>query len=626
MEKCLFFWVFIVFNGFSQSKIDSLQKELKKNQHDTIQLKIYTELIKTSIYANPDLAKLYAAKFDSTATLLKSELDIALGKNYLGMVNYANNDINLAIKYYLEAIKRFEKLNKTLRVGIALNNIGACYQYKGESQQAINYYKKALQIFMTEKDNQWIANVSHNLSNEYFKEAEKATKTKQQIEALNEAERFEKIARSKFEELKDTYSVGLSFINFGNIYFKRKDFVKALDNYKKAEKLIDKSYDPISYGIIIENIGNTLIEQKKYQEAIPNLMRASQIFRETKAIPNLKSTLKNLKSAYEGAENYKGALAVQNEFIAISDSLFSIEKDKIMLDALKKYESEKKDQENRLLTQKLTQEKQQKTAYGIGLLSLILFSGIIGYFLVKNRQKNQLIGNQNQKLSELNKEKNYLISMVSHDLNTPFLAIKTWNNILKMTLGDNTKAIEAAQIIDTSANQGIALIRNILDIEKREINRQELQLNPLDLVHLTQEVIKEFLTLAATKGIEVVFESNQQKISMLSDKYLVIRVLENLLSNAIKYSYPHQKIRIRVDEFPQKIQLKVKDEGVGIAPQDIPKLFTKYGVTTSKPTDNESSIGLGLNIVKRILDETGGEIQCQSELGKGTEFTVNWKK
>ena len=610
----------------AQTPADSLQKELTKANHDSTRLKIYAGLLKATLYSNPTLARQSAQKFDSIAANLRSEIDIAYGKNYLGMVNYVNNDYTAAIKHYLEAIDRFEKLKMPLRVGISLNNIGACYQYRDEPKQTIEYYRKALAIFQKLNETVWIGNVSHNISNEYFKVANRNPNQNEKLNALIEAETYEKIALRSFEAQEDNHSIGLSYINLGNIKYEKRIFEEAIRDYTKAKSLLNFKDDPISEGMIYENIGNALFELKRYEEAIVNLNQAGKIFREVKALPSLKKTLDVLLRVYEAKQDYKRAFEIQKEFVTLSDSIFNQEKDRAMLDVLKKYESDKKEQENQFLNQQLKQEQQQRIFYLFGFLSLLVFSGIIGYFFVKNRQKNRLIESQNRKLSNLNREKNHLISMVSHDLSTPFLTIKMWNSLLKMNLQDNSKASEAIQVIEKSAEQGMSLIKNILDVEKAETNRHDLQLEKVDLIAVIHGVIGAVEVSAQTKNIKIHFEPSAEKVSLLSDKHLIIRILENLLSNAIKYSNPESQVWVSVQELSDKIQLKIKDEGVGIDSKDVPKLFTKYGVAASKPTAGESSTGLGLSIVKRILDEIGGDIHCQSELGKGTEFTVRFEK
>jgi signal transduction histidine kinase len=112
----------------------------------------------------------------------------------------------------------------------------------------------------------------------------------------------------------------------------------------------------------------------------------------------------------------------------------------------------------------------------------------------------------------------------------------------------------------------------------------------------------------------------------VSDKQLVSRICENLFSNAIKYSLPGRNVWISLSGTHDAVNIKVKDEGVGIPQEELPNLFSKYSKISTTPTAGESSTGLGLSIVKRIVEELNGSVFCESEPGKGSLFTVVLKK
>jgi signal transduction histidine kinase len=450
-------------------------------------------------------------------------------------------------------------------------NLGVIYRQNNQYDSALYCYQKALQLKKQVKDSVGVANVNINIAT-----------------MLNKQKKFAQ-AKPYVEE---------------NLRFHQKNNLKE-----------DLWFDYGNLATIYLGLGDK-VNAEKY--AFGNL----QIAKALDSKPKIHKSLEGLSDLYRELGDYKKAYQYFVKYDSLGKVLLNLETNESVANLQEKYESEKKAQENRLLNQRLEQEQQQKLAYGIGLLGLLAFSGVIGYFLYKNRQKNRLIEHQNEKLSALNRDKNYILSMVSHDLNTPFLTIKTWNNLLKMSVSNNPKATEAAQVIEKSAEQGIALIKNILDIERTEINQQNLNLTRLDLVATTQGVVKEFEAAAAEKNITVRVEASTPTINVLSDQHLMERVLENLLSNALKYSHAGQQVWVQLSDFEGRVELSVKDEGVGIAPEDLPKLFQKYGTTASRPTAGEASEGLGLNIVKRILDEIGGKITCQSQPNQGSTFTV----
>ena len=112
----------------------------------------------------------------------------------------------------------------------------------------------------------------------------------------------------------------------------------------------------------------------------------------------------------------------------------------------------------------------------------------------------------------------------------------------------------------------------------------------------------------------------------MSDRYIVSRICENLLSNAIKFTTNGKKVWINLLDTADAVHIKIEDEGVGIAAEDIPYLFSKYRKISSMPTEGEYSTGIGLSIVKRLVEELNGKILCESEPGKGSIFTVKLQK
>jgi signal transduction histidine kinase len=112
----------------------------------------------------------------------------------------------------------------------------------------------------------------------------------------------------------------------------------------------------------------------------------------------------------------------------------------------------------------------------------------------------------------------------------------------------------------------------------------------------------------------------------MSDKQLVSRICENLISNAIKYTMPGRQVWVSVSEEKDAVSIVVQDEGLGIPKEELPNLFSKYSKISTQPTAGEASTGLGLSIVKRIVEELNGRITCESEPGKGSLFTVVLRK
>ncbi|MEZ4901146.1 MAG: HAMP domain-containing sensor histidine kinase [Spirosomataceae bacterium] len=225
-------------------------------------------------------------------------------------------------------------------------------------------------------------------------------------------------------------------------------------------------------------------------------------------------------------------------------------------------------------------------------------------------------------MNELNTEKNQLMALVSHDLGSPFTAIKMWANIIN----DSSKKedlLEAKEMILNTASFGLNTIKKILTIDKNEIN--DLNLQEVDIAQLLKTLYERFKTEAEKKFIVLKIKVLQGKESVLTDKNLLERALQNLISNAIKFSHKHTEVWVSVYEKNEEIVFEIKDFGIGISAIDQTRLFERYSELGNKPTGGESSNGLGLNIVKRIAEELGGTISVQSKLGEGSTFALHLK-
>jgi signal transduction histidine kinase len=298
-----------------------------------------------------------------------------------------------------------------------------------------------------------------------------------------------------------------------------------------------------------------------------------------------------------------------------------------------KYEARERENEKLVLQSEITQQKFHNRIMMVMAVSLLLIAiaAAMAFIIKRNVNRklqatNDLVVRQNERLSELNYEKNSLISIVSHDLSTPFASIGMWHQLLQdegNLTADQKKALDR---IGQATSYGERLIRRILDVEKAETNQRKVQLENLDLRIFAETVLDDFIPSAAKKNIQLHLDCPNRSVYFLSDRQLLGRMLENLLSNAIKYTSTGKNVWISVSDEKDAVSIKIRDEGVGIQPDELPHLFSKYSKISSQPTNGEPSTGLGLAIVRRICEELNGQISCESSPGNGSVFTVVLKK
>jgi signal transduction histidine kinase len=247
-----------------------------------------------------------------------------------------------------------------------------------------------------------------------------------------------------------------------------------------------------------------------------------------------------------------------------------------------------------------------------------------------SRLNNELVAIQrelarkNAELSRLNDLKNQFLGMAAHDLRNPLGAIMSYSEFLLDEIADKLNADQAEflTIIHDQSEYMARLVNDLLDVSTIESGKLQLDLQPTDLAHLVQTNLTRNQLIAAHKNITLDLEATPIPIVLL-DAAKIEQVLNNLVTNAIKFSSPGSRVLITVQPSEEEILISVKDEGPGIPPGEMEKLFKPFQRTSVKSTAGEKSTGLGLVIVKRIVEGHGGRIWVESQLGKGSTFHVS---
>jgi signal transduction histidine kinase len=143
---------------------------------------------------------------------------------------------------------------------------------------------------------------------------------------------------------------------------------------------------------------------------------------------------------------------------------------------------------------------------------------------------------------------------------------------------------------------------------------------PLDLCDVTRQVSESFTDVAARKQIRLNHVTSVETATVSADSRAIMQVLDNLVSNAIKYSSSLSEVDVRLGRSQDHLIVEVVDRGPGISEADQAKLFQRFTRLTARPTAGESSNGLGLSIVKRLVEAMQGNISCRSQIGRGTTF------
>lgn len=225
---------------------------------------------------------------------------------------------------------------------------------------------------------------------------------------------------------------------------------------------------------------------------------------------------------------------------------------------------------------------------------------------------------------EIDRMKSEFVSLVSHELRTPLTSIKGYIDlILDGDAGEITEEQqEYLEIARNNADRLVALINDLLDVSRIESGKVELQRRALDMAHVIQDVASSLRPQIDAKGQHLSLIVHKPLPTILGDADRVTQILNNLLSNAYKYTPAGGSISIEAQAVADKhVRVDVRDSGIGLTPDEMGKLFTRFFRAKNKTTQEVGGTGLGLTITRSLVEMHGGEITVTSTPGQGSTFS-----
>jgi signal transduction histidine kinase len=242
---------------------------------------------------------------------------------------------------------------------------------------------------------------------------------------------------------------------------------------------------------------------------------------------------------------------------------------------------------------------------------------------IQNARLFHEIEDKSRQIEAANRHKSEFLANMSHELRTPLNAIIGFSEVLQEKLfGElNEKQAEYTDDILTSGRHLLSLINEILDLSKVEAGRMELEAATFDLP-LAIENARTFVRERATKhGIRLDVDVDERLGDYVGDERKIKQILLNLLSNAVKFTPEGGRIEISARQINASVEISVSDTGIGIAPEDLPKIFEEFRQVGSDYSHKVEGTGLGLTLAKKFVELHGGKIWVTSELGEGSTFT-----
>ena len=562
-----------------------------------------------------------AMKFYSEALTLANELNnnselaainTSLGRIYRRLGNYEK-----AIENDLKAIEIFENLKDEKNIALLYNNLGIDYYRLSDYTKTMEYYQKSLDKRIKIADSLGIADSYNNIAMVYDEQKQ----YNKALEYYNKALIIFKKTGNK-SGLADTYN------NIAGTFYHKEDFEKVLEYALKSLKIRDElgnkweiSFTLINIGILNKTLGNI-------EEAVDYLKRGIKIAGETNALSLLSLGYNHLAELYFDSGNFKEAYKFRNSYSAVQDSMFKEESAKAIAEMQTKYETEKRQKEIELLNkekdiQSLKLIRSENFRIFLLVISVLLvLTAILIYSRYRIKIKtNKLLKDKNQQLEIANATKDKFFTIIAHDLKNPLSGIK----IISQSLSENIEKINHEELLyylnelNSSSANLFELLSNLLQWARSQTGKLQFKPGEINLYETFDNNLKLLIPLAEKKKISIINEI-PKSTSVYADFNMLNTVIRNLVSNAIKFTGSDGTISIKAVRKNGTVQIIVKDTGIGIDKEDIPKLFRIDVDTSTIGFSEEKGTGLGLILCKELIEKNRGTIWAESESGKGSAF------
>lgn len=228
-----------------------------------------------------------------------------------------------------------------------------------------------------------------------------------------------------------------------------------------------------------------------------------------------------------------------------------------------------------------------------------------------------------QEAETANRVKDEFLATLSHELRTPLTAILGWAGILQAGGLDAEDTTRAIKTIERNAHAQGQLIEDILDVSRVITGKLRLEVQPVDLAGIIEDAVATVTPAAQAKAVRLqrVLDAGASLVS--GDPARLGQIVWNLLSNALKFTPRGGRVQIRLERINSHVEITVEDTGAGISPEILPHVFERFRQADSSSTRAYSGLGLGLAIVRHLVELHGGSVEAHSEgLGRGASFTV----
>lgn len=553
-------------------------------------------------------------------TKVNDSIGIANNLLNIASLNYQLSNLSEANEYFYRALNLAGQLHNDAVKAVALNNLSNIHNKLKNYSLSLDYLQQALDVHQKSGNRQKQARVWANFGNTYYEKGD----YKQARKSFEQALSIQKEIKGSEEDMLQSY------INLGMVFKSEGDTVSAINMLKKGLAVARKYGNKQGEAVVLNNLGSLIIE-KDNTESLSMLLESLKTSSTAGDRRMILANYDNLQQYFSNKKDYKMAWDYAQKYQLLKDSIYNEEVAETIINLQTKYETAEKEKELVTMSkEKLARElelsranMQKYSMVGISFLLLLLLGALYSRFLIKRRNQLQLTA-INEKLNELNKTKDKLFSIVSHDLKNSMSGFSSIVNTINRKY-DNFTTDEIKYYIGeitTSANAMKGLLRNLLDWSRSQQNLIKICPSEITAILLVNECIDQVRQEIRQKGI-VLKQEVDETLVLYSDRNVVNAVVRNILVNSVKYSYEGGLIEIEALRNNRGVEILIRDHGVGMDAEELNNIMKPDTYVKSKPgSAGEKGAGLGLMLTKELLEKISGEVSVSSEEGKGSSFRI----
>ncbi len=529
-----------------------------------------------------------------------------MGLYYLGL-----SDHEKEAEYYYKAEEIFRELKDSVYLVHCYCDISNLHRIQKNYRKALSYAEKA-QLIADKLDNPYMtARANSSLSSVYSDQ----NKT-------DDAIKFKQSALKAYTELNSVYNMATTSYDIGLMYLNIK-------NYNEAKKYLTDSYyyfsktgieSSLAYPLMA--LGRLNFETNNFDEAKKELHEAERLSIKYNLLTEMKGIYTKLAKLYSSEQDFKKANNYLENLIIVNDSIFNKQRSEQINRFEAQFELREKEsllelQKSELELQSLSIERQKIITYTMIVIAILLF--IIAVMAFLNIRRRKVV---NSRLKELDIAKSRFFDNISHEMRNPLTLIMS--PLQKVTeASEGSQYYQDLKLAYNNSTKLLDRVNEILDLSKLEAGNMVLNLSEISLYKICHRIYFTYVSYAQYKNINLSFNFNVDKgilVNMDTEKFE--KILNNLILNAFKYTGINGEITLEIWNEKELFCFSVKDNGSGIVSDDLPHIFDRYYQSQQKNISSTGGTGIGLTLALEYSKLFGGDINVDSNYGKGSTFTL----